>query len=317
MLSSPASSPLKTGLIAYGVVAGALFAYNVRWRFIGDCFFGGSKPKILPIRKVEAATNKKSNNNVVIVLLHGMWHDASWYSKLQHRLQQRGYSSYAIDLLPGERFLPGFTQKEIVTDLKHTLILEAENEEVEYILVGHSQGGLVVQSCLKRCPELHDRTKATVLLGTYPLGLLPPLRALMKQPRNMYYHMGYAWMCLTGKLSSLEYLAHIFLLPTTDPSTLPDDYTSKLLKAPSDGLITMTHFPQRVGVLSEKPTLVLGAKEDIIYPPHLFKSDFDNRFPNATHQTVPQQAHCFMDSVSASDTDMEDMLIDWLDENVQ
>lgn len=321
MVAFPGSSSLiKTGLFASGAVVGALVAYNVRWRYVGDCFFGRT-PKNLPITKVEASLQKEKKSNVVIVLLHGMWHDASWYSKLQHLLQHRGYSSYAIDLLPGERFLPGFSQREIVTDLKQTLIIGdgeavADNKEkVQYILVGHSQGGLVVQSCLKRSPELHDRTKAVVLLGTYPLGLMPPVKALMKQPRNMYNHLGYAWICLTGKLSSLDYLAHIFLLPTTDPSTLPD-YTSNLLTAPSDGFITMTHFPQKVGIISEKPTLVLGAKEDIVYPPHLFQNDFSSRFPNATHKTVPRQAHCFMDSV-AWDTDMEDMLMNWLDENVR
>eukprot|EP00957_Ditylum_brightwellii_P092074 7010128-Ditylum_brightwellii.AAC.1 len=56
----------------------------------------------------------------------------------------------------------------------------------------------------------------------------------------------------------------------------------------------MSHFPS-----SPKPTktpaLIMGASEDIIYPPELLKKDFDVRFPNATHVIVPDQAHCFVD----------------------
>lgn len=284
---------------------------------------GQRQPKTLPVNKVEgdaasidSVAEKEKKEKIVVVLLHGMWHDASWYSKLQQLLQQRGYASYAVDLLAGERFLPGFSQREIVADLEHTL-LPILNKDVEAVFVGHSQGGLVVQSCMKNSQNLRTRTRGLVLLGTYPLGLLPPAKALLQQPRHMYSPiMGYLGICFMGKLISLDYLKHIFLLPTTDASALAD-YTSKLLRAPSDGLITTTHFlgvPQDdVDVISTKPTLALGAKEDIIYPPHMLSKDFDDRFPNATHRIIPKQAHCFMDSVSAEDTDMEDSMIKWLD----
>ena len=126
----------------------------------------------------------------------------------------------------------------------------------------------------------------------------------------MYTHVGYLGICFLGKLISLDYLKHIFLLPTTNLETLKD-YTTQLLQAPSDGLITMSHFPDSsVGVLSTKPTIVLGAAQDIIYPPHLIKGDFDVRFPNAAHKVIPNQGHCFMDG----GTEMEETLIDWLDE---
>lgn len=34
----------------------------------------------------------------------GMMHR---FAQLQQALKERGYTSYAVDLLPGERFLPG------------------------------------------------------------------------------------------------------------------------------------------------------------------------------------------------------------------
>ena len=302
MPSSIASS-LKPGLIAYGVVCGALFVYNVRWRFAANLIFG-AKPKTLPILK-ESPDDDKKKKKPIIVLLHGMWHDAVWYSKLQKMLKEKGYYSYAIELLPGERALPGFSQQEIVQDLEATLL---DNEE--YILLGHSQGGLVAQSVLKNSPKLEAKTKATVLLGTYPLGLMPPAKKLFSQQRNMYNHIGYAGICLIGKVISLDYLKHIFLSPSTDVHKEElKEYTKKILSAPSDGRITMSHFPQSVGLLSTKPALVLGAKDDIIYPPHMLKKDFDERFPNATHKVIPNQGHCFMDG----GTEMEEALIAWLD----
>jgi len=59
-----------------------------------------------------------------------------------------------------------------------------------------------------------------------------------------------------------------------------------------------TRLSQNVGVISTKPTLILGAGGGIIFhPPHLLRDDFDVRFPNAAHVTIPRQAHCFMDPV--------------------
>jgi pimeloyl-ACP methyl ester carboxylesterase len=110
------------------------------------------------------------------------------------------------------------------------------------------------------------------------------------------------------------------------------------MAAPADGTITMTHFLPPSGstntgsnsiIISTKPVLVLGAQQDIIYPPDLLREDFQRRFPNATHVTVPHQAHCFMDpppqpktptTSTRSSTEkklqltMEDCLLEWLDE---
>jgi len=116
-----------------------------------------------------------------------------------------------------------------VADLETTLLTgkddddndddDDDNDEnkTEYILIGHSlEGGLVVQSLLANSsPKFKRRTKAAVLLGTFPLGLTPPVKILF-QKRNTYNHLGYLGICPAGRLFRRDYLRHIFLLPTTD-----------------------------------------------------------------------------------------------------
>ena len=326
---------IKSACLAYAVFAGTLVAYNLRWKYLGDFlpFTSKRQAKHLPIAKVIAAADddeddekkeKISEKKPIIVLLHGMWHDSSWclFSEIQSLLKQNGYTSYAIDLLPGERFLPGFTQNEIVTDLESTLLCDSEDDNNEYILVGHSQGGLVAQSLMKNSSsKLKQRIKGIVLMGTYPLGLIPPTSEFMKEPQNMYNHIGYAGICLIGKIINIAYLQHIFLLPSTNPTSTSrlQNYTTKILKAPSDGLITMSHFLLQAStedkVISTKPTLVVGAQNDIIYYPHLLEKDFDTRFPNASHKVIPRQAHCFMDPIvddKDKSNDVKHVLMNWV-----
>jgi pimeloyl-ACP methyl ester carboxylesterase len=51
----------------------------------------------------------------------------------------------------------------------------------KFILISHSQGGLVAQSVSNNSP---GKIIAVVLLGTFPLGMTPPV-ALMQQEHNM------------------------------------------------------------------------------------------------------------------------------------
>ena len=80
----------------------------------------------------------------------------------------------------------------------------------------------------------------------------------------------------------------------------------------------MTHFPDKsIQLISAQPTLVLEAEQDIIYPPKLLTKGFDERFPEATHVSIPNQAHCFMDPIptknSGDDPTMSQALVQWLD----
>ena len=214
MSFSSSSSYLKPLGISYAVTVGALVVYNLRWRYVSTLW--RRQARKLPVTKVEASSDDTNKNKrPILLLLHGMWHDAAWFYDLQVYLQkQGGYTSWAIDLLPGERFLLGFTQAEIVADLECTLRHHLKGNET-IVLVGHSQGGLVAQCCLHKSPFLCEKTRGTVLMGTYPLGHVPPFYRILRQPRNMYNHYGVWGIYLFGRLWNLDYLKHIFFLRST------------------------------------------------------------------------------------------------------
>jgi len=300
-------SPLQSIGIAYLVSVGSLVAHNLRWKYFLPTLLG-QKARKLPLTKVKASGNIQY---ISIILLHGMWHDKSFYAELQEILSKRGYTSYSIDLLPGERFTPGGSKEEVVRDLEYTL----EDIEGPYILIGHSQGGLVVQSALQRSEAIRKQVEGVVLLGSYPLGYTPPIWEILKEKENMYSDLGYLFICMFGKLLNVRYTKKIFLLPTTDEiMEETSSYIGKLLKAPSDGRITMTHFPDTPKPMDHIPALVLGAGEDILYPPHLLRKAFDERFPQATHKIVPKQAHCFRDE--GWQESIAQPLLHWLDAQV-
>ena len=54
-----------------------------------------------------------------------------------------------------------------VRDLETTL--QEKIEEQQYIMLGHSQGGLIVQSAMQNSKVLYENTLGCVLLGTFPL----------------------------------------------------------------------------------------------------------------------------------------------------
>ncbi|KAL3938537.1 MAG: hypothetical protein SGBAC_006572 [Bacillariaceae sp.] len=232
-----ALSTLKIIGTAYAISVGSLIACRLRWKFLIPCLLNKPSLRKLPVTKVNKiiSDSDSSNNNdnghaapISLILLHGMWHDASFYAELQDILAVKGYTSYAVDLLPGERFLPGGSQREVVRDLEHTL------EEINgpCILIGHSQGGLVAQSALQRSPSIRSKTKGVVLMGSIPLGYSPPVADVQKQEVTVLSDFwGFLWVCLFGKLRNARYGKHIFLLPETDETTDEmSSYITKLLK---------------------------------------------------------------------------------------
>ena len=280
----------KQVLVGIVVAVIAVISSNIRWQYV----FKHRTGRVLPYTLVEV----EGTDHVPVVLLHGMWHSPQYFDNLQFMLQGSGFTSYAISLLPGERALYGGTQTELIRDLEKTFESIERLKDSQIILLGHSQGGLIVQSAMKYSRAIAGRTKGIVLLGTFPFELKPFL-ALLTQKKNMYQLIPYTYLSLTGKLYSKEYTKHIFLMDETDyeGDSSMKSYIERLMAAPSDGFITVSHFLTSgdVGVVSEKETLVLGAEHDIIYPPKMLESEFRKRFPNSVHVVAANQAHCFVD----------------------
>jgi len=295
-----------------GITTAALVVYNVRWKHVRR-----RRPKILSVETVVAV--EKKEKTPPIILLHGMWHGAWYWKPLQRLLAEKGFTSHAISLEPGERFLPGGSQQELIADLEKTLASISKSDT--FLLLGHSQGGLLAQAAVYNSPNIRKKTSGLILLGTFPYRYIPPwsdVQTLLQRPQqHMYTFPGYTWICLFGKLWSADYTKQIFLLPTTDITTSAmKEYIAKLLKAPSDGLITMSHFVDKTfvkidNILNKLPTLILGASHDVIYPPDLLRNAFEERYTNATHVVVQNQAHCFMDP--GWEQSMINPLIEWLE----
>lgn len=294
--------------------------------------FGARRPPApapLPVVVVSgeaAAGADTAVDRPVCVLVHGMWHGAWFWAPLQRLLSRAGYTSYAVELQPH----PNRSGEAIAADLAATLdSLQLRNA----VLLGHSQGGLITQfflrDALAKRPE--GEVAGAVLMGTFPLGMAIPAWGLVTAERNIYKGglgvLGMLYYYAAGRLLTTECARRIFLLPATAETTVCgpqgslQEYLRRLVAAPRDGWITLTHnmpprresFPAvHPGEDIELPMLVLGAAEDIIYPPPLMKPGFLQRFPGATHVVCERQAHCFADP--GWEEAAGGALLRWLDE---
>jgi pimeloyl-ACP methyl ester carboxylesterase len=253
-----------------------------------------------------------------------MWHGTWYWEPLQTLLADHGFTSIAIDLLPASRYRCG-TASKIVADLEFTLTsLDVRGAA----LVGHSQGGLVVQAFIRDVLPHSPRLLAgAVLMGTMPLGLPPTelvLRALQGHP-NMYWGrcgmglLAYTYFMLTGRVVAGA-AKRIFLRPDTDHTDHGGSkagYLDRVTRAPPDGLLTMNHFvppscAQDVRTHEGPEVLVLGAGDDVIYPPAACRSGFETRYPHqVVHAVARGQAHCFVDP--GWQESMGKPLLEWLE----
>lgn len=228
-LSSLRSASLLSAAAA--VAISSLVAYNIRWKYFIPTLLGKRHPRTLPTITVEGATQEeqKQQKSITVVLLHGMWQNATYFQELQDFLSEEGYKSCAIDLLPGERLLPGGTGHELVNDLEVTL----KDMEGPYILLGHSKGGMLIQRSLQQSEAIMRQTVGVVLLGSYPLGLLSPI-IFLQQMRMIFQDVfGVLSMSLLGKVRNQKYAKALFLLPSADEtSDEMSNHLEKIIKVP-------------------------------------------------------------------------------------
>jgi len=315
--SSSSSSSSWSYLYTMSMALSCLAIYNIRWKHLIPLLLGQQEePRVLPYHKVEADHDgNNKNNKMVVVLLHGMWNDASYFQEWQDYLADGGYTSYAIELMPGERWLPGgLLRQEMVRDLEFTLsqILSADET---FVLMGHSRGGVVVQGALQCSPTIRRNAAGAILLASYPLGYIPSLWTLWKQQRqNGIFHdmMGALKILLFGKLRNKEYTKRIFLLPNANErSPKIAKYLRSSVQAPSDGALYCCWHSPSPPPMPDIPALIVGAQHDVLIPPLLVQDAFLERFPNSSQIIIPHQAHAFRDG--GWQLSMVEPLVDWLD----
>mmetsp|Transcript_20613 Transcript_20613/g.36650 ORF Transcript_20613/g.36650 Transcript_20613/m.36650 type:complete len:168 (+) Transcript_20613:106-609(+) len=127
-------------------------------------------PRAFPVISTRSRSRK---NSISVVLVHGMWHGAWFYEPLQKKLADMGIESHAIQLQ--ER--ANRCGNELVDDLEATIKSLQLQLYSKVVLVGHSQGGVLVQHFLERLnrqgsekSSLRDIVVGAVMLGTFPLG---------------------------------------------------------------------------------------------------------------------------------------------------
>lgn len=223
------------------------------------------KPEALKVVHVAAAARRGT-----VVLVPGMWHGAWYFEALQRLLAQQGYESYALELRPGRGVLAA----------DHLAMLQRTLEQLELsqvVLLGHSQGGILVQRLLRDHIQLpRGYLRGVVLSATVPISSLGAGVAMMSQKTNVFKEYGlvaFLFYLLTGRLYDAALIQRLFLLPSTKEISLPggrNGYVGRLLKAPCDGWPTTEHpfwLRPSFKAMADTPVLLLGAEEDVIYPP--------------------------------------------------
>eukprot|EP00750_Incisomonas_marina_P028203 INCI6528.2.p1 GENE.INCI6528.2~~INCI6528.2.p1 ORF type:complete len:390 (-),score=61.13 INCI6528.2:283-1452(-) len=258
------------------------------------------------VRASAAAAVAGKRRSCSIVLVHGMWHSSWYFRELQRILAHEGFDSYAVELNPG----PLRRWSDFNRDLAATL--EALGLERPCILLGHSQGGILVQTLLTdaaRCARLH--VAGVVLCGTMPLSpMAVAAKALAKgsvapQKKTIVGELGMlgtAYYMFFGRIPGAAAMKRIFFLPTTSTTSVcpggMDEYTKRTLSAPSDGWPTAEHMAGRTpdfSHLSEVPVLAISANEDVIYHHSSILPIWKEYFPHMQHHVAERQAHCFAD----------------------
>ena len=107
----------------------------------------------------------RAGSGVPIIFLHGIGGAARlWTPQIEH-FSRRGYDAIAFDLpgYGGQAPLADGTSFDALTETLEALIAQSDVERP--VLVGHSLGGMVVQTFLRRHPQ---GARAAVFSGTSP-----------------------------------------------------------------------------------------------------------------------------------------------------
>ena len=106
-----------------------------------------------------------SSENVSVFFIHGMWHGCWYFRALQSMFAEKGIGSYAVTLNAG--LTVGLDQhvKDVAAALKSL------PQNTRLVLVGHSQGGIILQDLLHTVSDTQlPQICAAALLGTGALG---------------------------------------------------------------------------------------------------------------------------------------------------
>mmetsp|Transcript_11782 Transcript_11782/g.42129 ORF Transcript_11782/g.42129 Transcript_11782/m.42129 type:complete len:306 (+) Transcript_11782:103-1020(+) len=259
-----------------------------------------------------------------IVFVPGMSHEAWYWRGLQDLLAARGYESAALTMNPTQVVPSRAFDGGRLSDMHDALVaLQLRNP----VMVGHSQGGLLMQMWMdvadERLPE-ELRCSAAVLYGTGALGQKLPFLDLVRQVAALSTPSAGLYTARTGKYRTVSDMAVLFFLPDTTHTTVTgesittqayfDLINSAQCSQFGEGFTTYTQaLYSRWSLFDPRPlkvpSLVVFAEDDALYRwPH---AEWLVKRHGADLLRVKEQAHCF------ADPGWEEMagapLGDWLD----
>jgi pimeloyl-ACP methyl ester carboxylesterase len=298
----------------------------------------------------EDGAEMESTTRPLVVLLHGMYHGAWHWRGLQEILARRGFSSAALELRPSFFATLEAHSSQVAAALRALSTAvdhlgpspdtadEGGKKLVEIVIVGHSQGGIILQDVLHShvAPDeaSFPRVCAAVLVATAALGQAKLVELTASSVRQAVVRAGgwrpYLKMVLTMRaLDNVPVMRSIFARDTTTSSTVTGremsmrQYTTLLALAPADGWPTYVSHAYRSRWARELPPRRFGPAAPPVLSVH-FGHDQCYPAPHATwlrdHYSadsldVGNQAHCFVDP--GWEEAFASPLIDWIDRNAK
>jgi pimeloyl-ACP methyl ester carboxylesterase len=214
-----------------------------------------------------------------LLFVHGAWHGAWCWARLQAMCALGGLRSHAVNLRghggsSGHERLRHVHLDEYVADVAQV----ARELTAPFVLLGHSMGGLVAQRYLSLLEQGRDlpRPQGVVLMAT----VLPTdMNRILRSPvmtRNLGGWRGVLRIMLrmrlagdaTGFVSSPELVRTMFFTPDTPEQDVVDCFIrlqneSATVFFETQRLARLWQMPPR----GEVPILVLGGARDACFPP--------------------------------------------------
>jgi pimeloyl-ACP methyl ester carboxylesterase len=241
-----------------------------------------------------------------VILTHGWGMDASFWKHAKHDLGDR----FRLTLwdLPGlgRSYLAPPEHRVDLSDFAADLAFLVEQVEGRPVLVGHSIGGMIIQTLLRDRPEIVDRLAGVVLLNTtytnplktmamsgaalalQPLGevcarLVIPLAPLVKLLKWQSYMSGSAHLAMRfafGRYVTHSELEHVTRLATMAPPDVEAKGSLAMVRWDGAGAFG------RAGL----PTLVIGGDVDIVTLPTASQV-IAEQAPRARLEIIPDANH--------------------------
>jgi len=278
-----------------------------------------------PLAGCTRVTPTSGNVRGHVVLVPGMHHDAWYFGGLQVHLATRGYESVALTLKPFS-----LLRTSTAMDGGRLKDIQAALRELDFpkkpVLLGHSQGGLLVQMFMdNESRNEQPQCRGIVLYATGALGQLSPFMDLVSQVTGALGMVNMMTVAAHGYNTDADEMKKLFFLPTTTSTNVTgetitlEEYwrltSTSNVSCIGEGTTTYTHPLYSRWILHNPrpfrvPSLVVFAEQDVLY--RAIHRDWLVKYHGSSLLVATNQAHCLGDP--GWEDSVANPLADWLDD---